>query len=119
MSSWPSFNSHRFTCDECISGMEWVETYLKDPVFQAEALLFLEESWCTDEHPLCVPTVQKHFIPMHVMVMDKFMVPTDICNNNYHACTPTNPPHSTLPPKTVKALRFELASPNSDHSFII
>merc|ERR1712156_895683 len=34
---------HRaFTCDECVAGMEWIEAYLEDPIFQAEALLYLE-----------------------------------------------------------------------------
>merc|ERR1712130_182481 len=32
----------KFTCDECVAGMEWIEAYLEDPIFQAEALLYLE-----------------------------------------------------------------------------
>ena len=24
----------RFTCDECVAGMEWIEAYLEDPIFQ-------------------------------------------------------------------------------------
>ena len=76
--------------------------YMEDPVFQAEALLFLEQHWCTAEHPLCVPTVQRHFIPMHVMVMEKFMIPADICNAAFPACNPdlTTHPHSTHPHPT-------------------
>ena len=23
-----------FTCDECIEGMEWIEAYMEDPIFQ-------------------------------------------------------------------------------------
>merc|ERR1719458_1677285 len=53
-----------FTCDECIEGMEWIEAYLEDPIFQAEAALFLEQHWCTPERPMCIPAIQHHFIPM-------------------------------------------------------
>merc|ERR1712037_434059 len=24
----------RFTCDECVAGMEWIEAYMEDPIFQ-------------------------------------------------------------------------------------
>ena len=24
----------RFSCDECVAGMEWIEAYLEDPIFQ-------------------------------------------------------------------------------------
>ena len=24
----------RFTCDECVAGMEWIKGYLEDPIFQ-------------------------------------------------------------------------------------
>ena len=27
-------NVPRFTCDECVAGMEWIEAYLEDPIFQ-------------------------------------------------------------------------------------
>merc|ERR1719228_1859465 len=30
--------------------MEWVEAYLEDPIFQAEALLYLEHNWCDPHH---------------------------------------------------------------------
>ena len=97
--------------------MEWIEAYLEDPIFQvdlfrfrlqkfylvsnqAEAALFLEQHWCTPERPQCIPAIQHHFIPMHVMVMERFMVPTDICNNAFPACNPdwTTHPHPTHPP---------------------
>jgi len=92
----------KFTCDECVAGMEWIEAYLEDPIFQAEALLYLENHWC-DEKPRCMETLQRHFIPMHVMVAEKFMIPTDICNSQFAACNPdwtTHPPHSTHPHPT-------------------
>merc|ERR1712107_327720 len=63
-------------CDECVAGMEWVEAYLEDPIFQAEALLYLEHNWCDPHHhgEHCIETLQRHFIPMHVMVMEKYMI---------------------------------------------
>merc|ERR1712066_812999 len=89
-----------FTCEECIEGMEWIEAYMEDPIFQAEAALFLEQHWCSPERPQCIPAIQHHFIPMHVMVMERFMVPTDICNNQFAACNPdwTTHPHTTEGP---------------------
>merc|ERR550517_1294232 len=90
-----------FTCDECIEGMEWIEAYLEDPIFQVEAALFLEQHWCTPERPQCIPAIQHHFVPMHVMVMERFMVPTDICNHQFAACNPdwTTHPHPTEGPQ--------------------
>ena len=75
-------------------------TFLKN---QAEAALFLEQHWCTPERPQCIPAIQHHFIPMHVMVMERFMVPTDICNHQFAACNPdwmTHGPHPTHPHPT-------------------
>merc|ERR1712012_736524 len=98
-----------FTCDECVAGMKWIEAYLEDPIFQAEALLYLEHNWCDPHHhgEHCIETLQRHFIPMHVMVMEKYMIPTDICNTQFAACNPdwtthhpTHPPHSTHPHPT-------------------
>ena len=42
---------------------------------QAEALLFLEQGWCSPFDHLCIPAVKQHFIPMHIMVMERFMIP--------------------------------------------
>ena len=33
-----SDNGFRFTCDECVAGMEWIEAYLEDPIFQVDAI---------------------------------------------------------------------------------
>ena len=27
-----------FTCDECIEGMEWIEAYMEDPIFQVNII---------------------------------------------------------------------------------
>merc|ERR1719507_1661708 len=90
--------TREYTCEECIEGMEWIEAYFEDPIFQVEALLWLELNWCDDEKPMCIPTLQEHFVPMHVMAMEKFMIPVEICNEE-PVCggathdPPTVPPH--------------------------
>merc|ERR1712012_927244 len=60
----------------------------------------LKQLCCSPERPQCIPAIQHHFIPMHVMVMERFMVPTDICNNQFAACNPdrTTHPHPTEGP---------------------
>merc|ERR1719352_2037687 len=45
-----------FTCDECIEGMEWIEAYLEDPIFQAEAALV---------HPRTSPVHPGHPASLH------------------------------------------------------
>jgi hypothetical protein len=83
--------------------MEWIEFYLEDPIFQAEARLFLETHWCPEAHPNgphCPATVAKHFVPMHVMVMEKFMIPQEICNHLPVCGGSTHGPHSTHPHST-------------------
>ena len=88
--------------------------------FQAEALLWLELNWCDDEKPMCIPALQvllsllfvvnlfcrrflllplsktnlqHHFMPMHVMAMEKFMIPIEICNEE-----PVGGGHTHHPP---------------------
>ena len=36
----------RYTCQECIEGLEWVEAYINDPLWVAEYTLNLEENFC-------------------------------------------------------------------------
>ena len=36
----------RYTCQECIEGLEWVEAYMNDPLWVAEYTLYLEENFC-------------------------------------------------------------------------
>merc|ERR1719295_883675 len=92
-----SLTTREYTCEECVEGMEWIEAYFEDPIFQAEALLWLELNWCDDEKPMCIPALQDHFIPMHVMAMDKFMIPVEICNEEPVCGGSTHDP-PTLPP---------------------
>ena len=36
----------RYTCDECIKGLEWVEAYIEDPIMIAEFTIYLEQNYC-------------------------------------------------------------------------
>ena len=36
----------RYTCDECIQGLEWVEAYIEDPIMIAEYVVYLEQNFC-------------------------------------------------------------------------
>ena len=40
------FTFLRYTCQECIEGLEWVEAYMRDPLWVAEYTLYLEENFC-------------------------------------------------------------------------
>ena len=39
----------RYTCDECIQGLEWVEAYIEDPIMIAEYVVYLEHNFCLGE----------------------------------------------------------------------
>ena len=65
----------RFTCDECIEGMEWVEAYMTDPLWIAEYTLYLEQNYCVGQGHHCVDLVYTHFPPMHTMAMNQFWIP--------------------------------------------
>ena len=39
----------RYTCDECIKGLEWVEAYIEDPIMIAEFTIYLEQNYCLSE----------------------------------------------------------------------
>ena len=86
----------RYTCDECVAGLEWVEAYLEDPIQVAEYVIYLQQNFCTSDMPHCHDAVAKHFPAMHTMAMEKFMIPTEICNTE-PVCTGEDPP--TKPPQ--------------------
>ena len=65
----------RFTCDECVEGMEFVEAYMRDPLWVAEYTLYLEQNFCVGLDRHCVDLVYTHFPPMHTMAMDQFWIP--------------------------------------------
>ena len=36
----------RYTCEECVQGLEWVENYIEDPIMIAEYVVYLEQNFC-------------------------------------------------------------------------
>jgi len=70
-----------YTCQECIEGLEWVEAYMRDPLWVAEYTLYLEENFCPTQAATqrCVDLVKEHFPPMHSMAVEEFWIPEDLC----------------------------------------
>jgi len=89
--------ARRYTCEECVQGLEWVEAYLEDPIMIAEMTLYLRQNFCLDEWENCRDNVAVHFRPMHEMTMEKFMIPTEVCNTEPVCTGETKPPHPTHP----------------------
>merc|ERR1711872_289678 len=52
---------------------------------------------CIEEWEGCKAEVAKYFAPMHLMAMEKFMIPTEICNSQPVCTGETHPPHPTHP----------------------
>merc|ERR1719187_561418 len=42
-------NTRKYTCEECVQGLEWVEAYLEDPIMTAEFTVYLQQNFCTNE----------------------------------------------------------------------
>jgi len=87
-----------YTCDECIQGLEWVEAYIEDPIMIAEYVIYLEQNFCLSgghhDQDKCKRLVVEHFANMHMMAMEKFFIPTEICMSEpvCGADPPTKPP---------------------------
>ena len=75
------YATFRYTCEECVQGLEWVEAYLEDPTMVAEFVVYLEQNFCLSDWDDCKEHVKVDFPRMHMMAMEKFMIPTEICNN--------------------------------------
>merc|ERR1712012_663183 len=91
-----------FTCAECVEGMEFVEAYMRDPLWVAEYTLYLEQNFCVHDQGdmKCVDMVKTHFPPMHEIAMGAFD-PQNICDADFAVCGathPPTPPHPTRPP---------------------
>jgi len=84
-----------YTCEECVEGLQWVEAYMEDPIMIAEFTIYLEQNMCTSDE--CKQEVAKYFAPMHMMAMEKFMIPSEICNSEPVCTGETHPPHPTHP----------------------
>merc|ERR1711994_205106 len=70
-----------FTCQECIQVGEYIETILKDPFFIDAAVLRLEQTYCflMDNEEQCKRDVKAYFPSMHMMAVEHFMIPVDLC----------------------------------------
>merc|ERR1711874_216538 len=84
--------NRKYTCDECVEGLEWVEVYLKDPIIVAEYVVYLEHNFCLDEWTDCREHVKNDFPAMHEMAMQKFFIPVEICNREPECGASTHPP---------------------------
>merc|ERR1712110_731264 len=89
-----AMRSGRYTCEECVEGLEWVEAYIEDPVMIAEYVIYLEQNFCQDGWEGCKEHVVQDFPTMHNMAMEKFFIPTEICNQQ-EVCGP--PPSDEAP----------------------
>merc|ERR1712055_893120 len=89
-----AMRSGRYTCEECVQGLEWVEAYIEDPVMIAEYVIYLEQNFCQDGWEGCKEHAIQDFPAMHSMAMEKFFIPTEICNQQEvcGAPPPTKPP---------------------------
>ena len=68
-----------FTCDDCTAGLDYIRMYMLDQFVIDEMVVYLEHNFCTPEHPNCAKDVAKFFPAMHVMAMEKFFIPLEIC----------------------------------------
>jgi hypothetical protein len=96
----------RYTCDECIYGLEYVERYLEDDIMINEMVVYLEQQFCLSSWEGCKEGVPEHFPHMHRMAMDKFFIPTEICMQEpvCGASPPTKPPKPETTPAHLKNL---------------
>merc|ERR1712200_2621 len=83
--------ARRYTCEECVEGLNWVQMYMEDPIMIAEFTIYLEQNYCIDEWEYCKEGVVEYFPHMHAMAMEKFFIPTEICPQQ-EVCGATRPP---------------------------
>merc|ERR1712037_568034 len=97
----------RFSCEECVREMHGLAAMVKmgaipihdyirdnyclsldstaaqhfceDPIMIAEFRIYLEQNFCLSDWDDCKALVGEHFTGMHVMAMEKFFIPTEIC----------------------------------------
>ena len=86
-----------------MEGLEWVEAYIEDPIMIAEYVVYLEQNFCLgenegmlicwifdgcllDDWEDCKHLVVEHFADMHIMAMEKFFIPVEICNQVMTDC---------------------------------
>merc|ERR1712241_1051453 len=88
-----------FTCAECIQGLEYIEALMKDPLFIDQMVVRIEQTYCflADNEEQCKRDVKAYFPSMHIMAMEHFLVPVDICARTPMCGAPTRPPPSDKP----------------------
>ena len=86
----------RYTCEECVEGLEMVEAYMNDPLWVAEYTLYLQQNFCYNGGRNCEQIVATHFPVMHQMAMDQFFKPQDLCDMQ-PVCGGTMPPRPSTP----------------------
>merc|ERR1712114_164572 len=71
-----------------------VHHYFMDPVMIAEYVIYLEQNFCQDGWEGCKEHAIQDFPAMHMMAMEKFFIPVEICNGQEvcGAPPPTKPP---------------------------
>merc|ERR1712223_275413 len=69
----------KFTCDDCVAGLDFVQGYMLDEYVIEEFVVYLEQNFCLPDMPGCDKAVAVHFPPMHQMAMKEFFIPHDIC----------------------------------------
>jgi hypothetical protein len=68
--------------------------YIEDPIMVAEYVVYLEQNFCHSDWEDCKELVVEHFPAMHMLAMEKFFIPTEICMSE-PVCggdAPTKPP---------------------------
>ena len=74
-----------------MEGLEWVEAYMEDPIMVAEFTVYLEQNFCIPEWTHCKEWTVRDFPLLHDMAMEKFFIPTEICNYQDVCAPPTTP----------------------------
>ena len=82
----------RYTCAECVEGLELVGSYMTDPLWVAEYTVYLELNFCVNRPEHCVDLVKRHFPPMHSMAVEEFWQPQAMCDATAEVCGATKPP---------------------------
>ena len=58
-----------------------MESYLEDAVMVAEFTVYLEQNFCIPEWTHCKEWTKRDFPRLHMMAMEKFFIPIEICNS--------------------------------------
>merc|ERR1711973_363071 len=68
-----------FTCHDCVEGLKFIRRYLLDEFVIDEFILYLDQNFCLPDMDKCNEAVRNHFPAMHIMAMEEFFNPREIC----------------------------------------